>query len=99
MQNTRRSRTRRCRQEIQKVSLLPEAPAAPRPKLQNKTFASLNGAPGTCPSSLRLQIHRQKLIRMSIDELIKRQTNKISEISRLVSLARVTNQPFIKYLC
>jgi len=47
-------------------------------------------------SNLRLLIHTQKLVAMSIDELVKRRTDKITEISRLDYLIRVTNQPLIE---
>ena len=36
---------------------------------------------------------------MSIDELVKRRTDKITEISRLDYLIRVTNQPLIERFC
>ncbi len=36
---------------------------------------------------------------MSIDELIKRRTDKIIKIPSLDYLIRVTNLPFIKHFC
>ncbi len=44
-------------------------------------------------------IHRQELVAMSIDELIKGRTDKIIKILSLNYLIRVTNQPFIKHFC
>jgi hypothetical protein len=50
-------------------------------------------------SNLCLLIHRQELVAMSIDELVKRHTDKITKIPSLDYLIRVTNQPFIKHFC
>jgi len=49
--------------------------------------------------NLYLLIHRQELVAMSINELIKRRTDKIIKIPSLNRQIRVTDQPFIKHFC
>ena len=44
-------------------------------------------------------IHRQKLVAMSIDELVKRRGDEIAKILSQDYLIRVTSQPFIKRFC